>query len=238
MTSSDSANNPILILDFDGTLCVGEGPVRAYAQAVAALLSEEQAATLISELSAYTAGRRPHSDFGDAYELVHGLGAGLLSPEQRQACYHESRRWLARHPDQVHAPDGLAEFLASLNDVLTILVTNSPTESARSALDGLGLAEVIDEVQGSANKPHGFDQRLSTLLDGRDPRRLMSVGDLWANDIQPALHAGCLGAWINPYGLAPRPAQLSAPDFPSMYSSIAEWAAGPEAFADSHPLLP
>lgn len=239
MTTKSPTPPCVLVLDFDGTVCVGDGPVRVYARANAELLAPDRARTLLSELEALLDGRRPHSSYGDGYALVADLGGRHLTPGQTRECYRLSRQWLAEHPDEVTAPPGLAAMLEQMaGTVRRVLVTNSPEASALTALDDLGLSGGVDEVIGAAGKPAGFPAVLDALRAERPAWACMSVGDFWVNDIEPALARGWCTAWLNPLGLDPRPANLTGPDLAGVEAGLLEWSRSPRTFASRYPARP
>lgn len=229
------ADKPVLVLDFDGTVCLGEGPVWAYAHQIGRLLPPKDAAELDAELAAYLSGGRPHSGWGDGYAAVQDLGSGRLTPEEVNRAYLASRQWLVAHPETVRAPDGLPELLADL-PCRRVLVTNSPADSATATLARIGLVEVIDQVVGSAGKPDGFARVLTELCGDLPRAEVLSIGDFWANDIAPALRQGCMTAWLNPYQQDAKPAHTSASTIQELYPDLRAWANDPRGFADSHPV--
>lgn len=233
------APSPLLVLDFDGTVCVGDGPVRVYAKAAGDLLDDVRARTLLRELDAYLAGERPHSPYGDGYALVADLGGRFLTDAQVDACYRLSREWLADHPREISAPPGLASLLDEMTGrVRRVLVTNSPADSAESTIAELGLAEGIDEIIGSAAKPSGFPKILDTLRGRRPAWECMSVGDFWVNDIEPALARGWCTAWLNPLGLDPRAAHLHGTVLAGIRAGLLEWSRSPISFASRYRARP
>lgn len=54
----------LLVLDLDGTLCLGDAPVRAYARAVSDLLPPGAGADLVARLEAFLAGSGVHDGAG------------------------------------------------------------------------------------------------------------------------------------------------------------------------------
>jgi FMN phosphatase YigB (HAD superfamily) len=229
----------VLVLDFDGTVYVGDAAVWAYAEAV---IEDTAAAPRFAErlrlsLTRYLGGEG--GDYRDGYDAVAELSADVVSEDALQAAYLASRQALVDGSLPVTAPDGLAEFLRSLGGhVERVLVTNAPRDGVAETLDRLGLSRVIDRIEPNAQKPSGFSTLLPTLLAGRPANALLSVGDIWANDIQPPLEFGCATAFIDRFGAATGPSQLRGATFPELYPGIAEWAADPAAFATRHPLAP
>lgn len=244
VTSRTTAQKPVLVLDFDGTVCVGDAPVWAYAEAViSGILDDGDAdgphidADLRARLGAFLDGEPGSPAYADGYAAVAELAAGRADAELLQRAYERSRRELAGGRLDVSAPDGLAAFLDSLDGrAERVLVTNAPLAGVAETLSTLGLAEHIDAVHAEAAKPGGWDALLPALLGGRDPGLLLSVGDIWGNDLAAPLAAGCAVALIDRFGHRAGPAHLAAAAFPELYPGIAEWAADPRGFSAAHPL--
>ena len=72
---------------------------------------------------------------------------------------------------------------------------------------------------------------LGKLLGGADPATLMSVGDIWVNDIAPALELGCATAFIDRSGRDLRPAHARGRTMQDLYPAIEAWARSPRDFA-------
>ena len=249
-------NRPaVLLLDFDGTVCVGDGPVRAYADAVvtavldAATTDAHSAAgrsfsdDLRQGLEAYldSAAVAAVSDASgeeppvDGYAAVAALAARHATPAQLDAAYTASREALATSGLEVAAPDGLVALLDELGPhVQRVLVTNAPARGVHETLARLGLADVLDDVVTEAAKPAGWDRILPAYLAGRPPQAVLAVGDVWRNDVEPPLAAGCATALIDRFGHRPGPAHAAARTFEELYPAIREWAADPAGFVARH----
>lgn len=190
-----------LLFDFDGTLSLGSGPILAYARAAAAALPASDAAVFIdavlAALDAHPSGRVPGSGAIDGYDLVRIMSAerGIL-PESLGAAYLASREHLASPLAPVVAPDGLAAFLVGAKGRANLVVaTNAPETRMEAALDILGLGGLFDAVYTSLSKPAG----LTAVLDEWMPRGpLLSIGDVWANDLAPVHARGALTALVGP----------------------------------------
>ncbi|MDN5670183.1 MAG: hydrolase [Renibacterium salmoninarum] len=226
-----------LILDFDGTVALGDGPVYAYAQAVAEFLDAKDRVALLAALEAFLTGSggAPEARFKDGYDAVAQLSAPAVSRAQRNAAYRSSREAIARGDVAVHAPDGLEDFLVSVAPFAErVLLTNAPLTGVAESLAALGLAEVIDSIIPEAGKPDGFAEKLPGLLRGLAPEELLSVGDVWLNDIAHPLAAGCATAFIDRFNLASGPAHLRAAHIEELYPGMLEWAGDPSAFSRNH----
>lgn len=232
---SRGAGLPVLVLDFDGTVCLGDGPIWAYANGLLPALDADHARRLTDGLAAYLAGQTEPDDFSDGYSAVVRLAGPGVPPAVLNRAYHASREALASGQVDIHTPHGLPDVLAELGPrARRVLLTNAPDTGMDGLLDRLGLSEVIDEVITSAAKPEGFDRILPALLSGGDPATLLSVGDLWVNDIARPLAAGCATAYVDRTGVDPRPAHAKARALPELYPAIRAWAADPSGFVATH----
>ncbi|WP_194765320.1 HAD family hydrolase [Microbacterium sp. UFMG61] len=210
--------NSILLFDFDGTIALGDGPVLAYAAQVAAALDDRDGfvdgirATLAAAdgeaLDGYDAVRRA--------AVTRGADARLLS-----AAYLASREELATDAAPITAPDGLAEFLAdAASEAELVLVTNAPAIRIDQALDALGLAGLFDRIVTSARKPVGLD---AFLADLPADARVLSVGDIWHNDLAPAHARGHATALIGGFPDAEATPTYRADDFSTLIPQLEAW---------------
>lgn len=226
---------PILILDFDGTVCLGDGPVLAYADAVAEQLPEPSRQALWQGLEAFLAEDPNAPAYKDGYSAVAALAGGLIADAGLNKAYAASRQGLAAGTVDITVPTGLADFLASLSGVVfRVLLTNAPLIGVPESLSALGLAGTIDLILPNAGKPAGFTELLPVLLESKAPHELLSVGDVWANDIDlPAKH-GCMTAFIDRFNHITGPATISAPRFELLYDALSGWAHDPAGFSSTH----
>ena len=227
MSRSDS----LLLLDFDGTVAVGHGPVRAYARAAVALLPAAEQRAVLHRLDEGLAGGDAEGLAPlDGYDLVrmlaeeHGIGPHALS-----AAYLASRHALATEQAPITAPPGLADLLAELRtDATIVLATNAPDIRLRDALRVIGLGGLIDRIAPEAAKPGGMPRLLDSLrVAPAGPVRVLSVGDVWANDLAPVAARGHTTALISrcPPPEA-RPTHVG-PDMPSLYPAMRNWVQSP-----------
>jgi FMN phosphatase YigB (HAD superfamily) len=112
--------------------------------------------------------------------------------------------------------------------VRVVLVTNAPEQGVESLLGILGLEGLVDQVHGDAGKPAGMGPILEALLDEAGftatPDRLLSVGDIWVNDLEPASALGCPTALIDRYGTAIGTPTHRAATIVELYPAILAWA--------------
>ncbi|HEY0248132.1 MAG TPA: hypothetical protein VGC45_07705 [Gryllotalpicola sp.] len=247
---------PAVVFDFDGTVCVGDEPVRAYADAVlaAASVSPERAAEVRGRLDAFLAG--PSTGIGtgartgtntgtpdgpsyiDGYAAVAALTAELASPAEQDAAYHTARRALAEGRLAIAAPLGLAELLHSLaGRAERVLVTNAPALGIAEALTAIGLEGCFDRLITDARKPDGWSRILPQLTSEADrpAARLLSIGDIWLNDLAEPLTVGATAFLIDRFGGTRGPAHAAAPVIEELYPALQAWVDAPEAFRTAHP---
>ncbi|MDN4482363.1 HAD family hydrolase [Demequina lignilytica] len=222
---------PTVIFDFDGTIALGDGPLHAYAQGVAdAAGAPEIAVESRAALARFEAGDATVIDGYDAVRrvaLAHGADGAAL-----EAGYRASREHLATERAPIAAPAGLGAFLARLAahaDLL--LVTNSPDIRITEALEVLGATAITRRVC-SARKPAGLTAVIAAELEDGP---VMSVGDVYVNDLEPAIALGAATAIVGATweSWADR-ATLAAATLPELYDGIVAWAEAAGASGTGH----
>lgn len=220
-----------LLLDFDGTICLGDDPVLAYADSVAARLGDDDAGALQSALSAFLSGATSDG-FVDGYAAVAAYSTGRLSPEELADAYLESRQVLADGALDVWAPPGLAGFLGEISGAARVVVaTNAPSLGVGETLAELGIADVVQSVITDAGKPDGMNGMLDSLLGEQPARTLLSIGDIWRNDLEIPHRRGCVTALIDRFRTGDSRPTLLAERFEDLYPLVLEWSRAPESFA-------
>lgn len=214
--------SPTIIFDFDGTLALGNGPIVAYANAVAEETGNaEFLGNAMSALDEFEAGRTTRRD---GYDVVGTLAtdAGVRADVLNRA-YLASRAALA-DPGSVAAPEGLLAFLTRLGShARLVLATNAPGDGIISLLESWGVAEAFDELHFSVGKPGGLEPILDDALT-RGP--VLSVGDIVAFDLAPALARGAATALVGATAeRAPESVTFRGASLHDLYSDIETWAA-------------
>lgn len=231
------STRPVLLLDFDGTVCLGDGPVLAYAEAAFAVLPAAQRRAAEDLLRRFIEGDPDlRRRYADGYGLVQQLAADL-PPAQLQAAYLTSRHRLADEGLGVRPAAGLAELLITVGSLAsTVLLTNSPEIGVVETLERFGLSGLLDQVIVDGAKPTRMGEHLDVLLDGRPPATLISIGDHWVNDVRIPLQRGAFGGLITGAPRLEQQAHLIGPDLAALSAGIVEWAGDPADFGDRHPL--
>lgn len=208
--------NSLLLFDFDGTIALGDGPVLAYAQQVATALGDPSLVDRIRStldaadgaLDGYDAVRRAAEE--------QGADAALLG-----RAYLDSRARLATAEAPITAPAGLAAFLAAAEGLAErVLVTNAPPVRIPEALDALGLTGLFDRVVTDARKPAGLEAVLATLPDGI---RVLSIGDIWHNDLAPAHARGHATALVGGFADPAADPTYRASAFAELIPRLDDW---------------
>jgi FMN phosphatase YigB (HAD superfamily) len=223
----------VVVFDFDGTISLGHGPVRSYARMVAGSLPTEQCVEFLGRFETEVAS--PRSSAGaatpiDGYDLVRLLAEGYDVPSSVQSrAYLSSRFELATAAAPVIAPTGLGRFLAEARPKAhLVLATNAPGIRIEEALAALGLAGAFDTVHTSVGKPAGFgpllDELLALLPTGTDAAAgLLSIGDVWANDLAPAHDRGATTALVGGAGPADATPTFRAHHLYELYPALQAW---------------
>jgi FMN phosphatase YigB (HAD superfamily) len=252
-----SRSDTVLLLDFDGTVAVGHGPVLAYARSASAGLAPAAAAAFRAEVTAAVealgdpasadrrAGGAAHSTDAllplDGYDLVrvlaerHGIGPLALS-----AAYLASRHALGTADAPVSAPLGLVAVLAELRtEARVVLATNAPDIRLRETLADLGLLGLLDAVLTDVGKPAGMPlvlDRLGAAPCGTgDGVRVLSIGDVWANDLAPVAARGHATALVSRRPPPEARATWTVPALPDLYPALRDWVRGRTDRTTDHP---
>ncbi|WP_241796364.1 HAD family hydrolase [Microbacterium sp. C5A9] len=210
--------NSLLLFDFDGTIALGDGPVLAYASQVGAALGDRDGfVDALREVLSSADG-----EVLDGYDAVRraavarGADSRLLS-----RAYLASRTQLATADAPVDAPDGLADFLRAAAPLAElVLVTNAPAIRIDEALDALGLAGLFTRIVTSAGKPAGLDAFLAALPADT---RVLSIGDIWHNDLAPAHARGHATALIGGFPDPAATPTYRAADFATLIPQLDAW---------------
>lgn len=215
-------NRPLIIFDFDGTVALGDGPVLAYARAAAAAAAEPE-----RFLARVDAGLRPAATTAeqplDAYDVIRAAAVEAgLEPDALSRAYLSSRSLLGTSEAPVEAPVGLAAVAAAL-EADCVLVTNAPAIRIVETLAALGLGGAFAQIVTDAGKPAGLDR----LLDEPDVsgRRVLAVGDIWRNDLEPAHRRGHDTALVGPWADPEATPTFRAATLTDLLPRIEAWAA-------------
>lgn len=207
----------LVVLDLDGTVAAGDAPVLAYLRGLAG----PEADTMIARWLADPSGYRDGYAFVAAWSAEHGV-----SDARRAAAYAESRRALHDGELAVAAPEGLVALLARRPAAVgCVLVTNAPVAGMEPLLDRLGIGDLLDGLIGDAGKPDGMAAILRSLLADADvpPARLLSVGDVWANDLAPAAALGAATAYVDRFARGDGAPTFRGPSLTALLADIEGW---------------
>ncbi len=225
---------PTLLLDFDGTVALGDEPVLAYARELA---QAADAPELVERVHGFLAtGRDDVHAVDDGYLFAQALGHELgLDGARIGRAYLDSRAGVTAGDVPLHAAPGLRDASDAVRAAggRVVLVTNAPADGLDGLLARMGVADAFDAVVGDARKPDGMGAILDELLaEGVPASRIASVGDIWRNDLEPAFERGCRTGLIDRFGLRRGPADWVAADLAGLVPYLADWSRRAEAPAE------
>lgn len=214
---------PTVVFDFDGTIALGDGPVRAYLRHVADDAADPGLVEVAdAALRAVAAGDDGYRDAYDAVRQV-ALSRGITE-DRLQASYLKSRLDLGTPAAPVQAPAGLATFLTGLSaHARLVLATNAPQTGIDRALSWLGVADQLPTRHCGLGKPAGLVPVLTGYLaDGP----VLAVGDIWDYDLAPAATLGADTALVGATATtAPVHPTMRGTTLADLYGEITTWAA-------------
>jgi FMN phosphatase YigB (HAD superfamily) len=238
----------LLVVDFDGTVVRGDGPVRCYARLVAQHLSAPDAEQFLGALDRFlahgvlaacqaadTIEAAVLREAGDAWGVVQSLAGRRygVPAEAIALAFTRCRRQMIDPASDVGLVEPLMDALAGLRAAARIaLVTNSPQDSMMPLLKRLAILHCFDEIATGAGKPDGMRRVLAQRLgpDLRErPWRLLSLGDHYRNDIEPAVEIGASAAYIDRFGHWGGRAGTRARRVEDLLPALRAWAADPRA---------
>lgn len=212
---------PTIVLDFDGTLALGNGPVLAFADAIADAVSDDgfrdRAARAVSD---FESGSERYRDGYDA--VTQTAATAHVAPEVIQAAYATSRGLLGTDRAPVSAPDGLAAFLTHLSDRARLeLATNAPGDRIVSVLDAWAVTEAFAARHFLVGKPDGLVPIVTAALQ-RGP--VLAVGDIAEFDLAPAAALGASTALVGAtIAHSSAPTTMRGATLAELYDAIDHW---------------
>jgi phosphoglycolate phosphatase-like HAD superfamily hydrolase len=217
----------VLVWDLDGTLYRSAAACLHYAHGIAETLEQDAREPYVAAVEQYLAGAGG-VEASDGWEAAVMLAGGSRGASRAYGdAFARTREFMLSDACDLEVPDGLRELLERVGDrARRVLVTNTPSFGVMPLLERLDLMSSFDEISCDSAKPNRFDIRLRAFADvnGVGPQNVLSIGDHFVNDIQPALNANCAAAYVDPFGVGPTGrAQLEAPRFEDLLEPIETW---------------
>ncbi len=222
----------VLVLDLDGTLCLGDAPMRRVAHHAFSHLPAPDRERAVATLARFMAGEHallPAARDGyDAVAII-ATDGGVGVDELHESFMvtreeHELDLWLPH----VRPPERLVAALHELSGVERVLVTNSPQPGIDRVVEHLGLARAIDEVITSAHKPNGMPAILDRIGVPATVTRvsLAAIGDRWVNDLAEVHERGGTTFHIAPDAWADGAPTRRAPEPDALAEDLLSWHRG------------
>lgn len=209
----------LILFDFDGTLYDSEEHFDHYLRYIGErfpdkrdLMTADYAAVRAGQ-STLTVGSHVQTDegtfyIGDYWWIIHAIGhAHGASTEDLEASFLETRAYMMTHPEETRLIAGLADWLTATHQAgspICCLATNSPAQDSSDILEALGVRHLFADITYAADKPRRTQdilRRLSATF-GVQPERILSIGDHYFNDVEPALRLGADGLFINRHNVS------------------------------------
>lgn len=125
-----------------------------------------------------------------------------LSNEQSYEAFLETRRYMMSPEFQMNPVRGLRESIEKWKrNCQIVLMTNSPKPDSEAILKKLNLHDLFDHKVFEARKPTMTKDHIEEiqLKYGVAFSEILSIGDNWMNEIQPAQQLGCKTLLIDPH---------------------------------------
>ena len=213
---------PSIVFDFDGTLAIGHGPVRAYAQQLAAVAGDDFMQAVDAALAAYDAGDR---SYRDGYHVVGSLATERgIDAAALQLAYTESRALLGTAAAPVDTIPELDDFLATLaGSARLFLATNAPATGIDRVLESWGVTDRFAELHFAIGKPAGLTRLIEPL---RETGSVLAIGDIAEFDLAPAAALAADTALVGATAATSEfPATMRGATLASLRAEIETWAA-------------
>ena len=229
----------VLVWDLDGTLYRSAKACRHYGRGIADTLAADRREVYLASLDAYLSGQGG-TDASDGWEAAVVLAGGPRGHSRAYAdAFARTRAFMLTAECDLEVPRGLPELLERMDGVARrVLVTNTPAFGVMPLLERVGLLGVFDEISCASDKPNRFSVRLRGYSDaaGVAADAVLSVGDHFVNDIEPAIAAGFATAYVDPFHVGPRgeatmEAERVEELLPLIESWVETWAGAPLAEA-------
>lgn len=139
-------------------------------------------------------------NIGDLWAMADVLAMHYGVPRQnRSEAFMATRAFMATDQFHLHLAPGMEACLSDLvgRGIRLAAMSNSPIDSVHDVFDELGIREYFSMIVGDSGKPVGLTEWLSGVTEARV---VLSVGDNYVNDIEPALKAGARALYIDRHG--------------------------------------
>jgi len=160
-------------------------------------------------------------NIGDMWGIPDVLAAhyGVGRDERRQA-FLATRAYMGTAEGRVPPQPDVHAVLDALrtSGKRLVVMSNSPAETAVQVLDHLDIRHYFASVVPDARKPEGLRQ---VLTERREGERVLSIGDNFVNDIEPALEAGEYALYIDRYATSMGEDQARCVRVPSIAAAVA-----------------
>ncbi|MCL4451991.1 MAG: HAD family hydrolase [Candidatus Thermoplasmatota archaeon] len=216
-----------MIFDFDGTIIQGDQPYYRCAEIISKQLPSSVVEPFLSKVKAALTHSMPFPG-EDGWSMLYNLSSNYITRDEFSAAFHLTRREMLEDEKMTYMPDAVKVLLESLKkSAILVLASNSPAAYVEPVVRRYSLDDYFSYIRPGAAKPAGFEPMVRQVIENEKLDRgykVLSVGDHYTNDIMPAVKLGWDGAYVNPYGLAPKESTVSGGSIEELSPWIIDWA--------------
>lgn len=215
----------IVIYDFDGTVTTGTSQYIRCADLIAEELGGRDAEKFTEEIKDSFSGKIAF-DGEDGWDLVDRISKKYSDQALFTKAFHTTRKEMLSQISESVLSNSVIELLEEIHPLcVTALASNSPREYVNDYIEKFYLTKHFDYIRYGAHKPVGIiDLGLFLMKETRyDDARILSIGDHYVNDVEPAVKMGWEGAYINPFNLDSRRATVTGRTITDLYDWILSW---------------
>ncbi len=167
-------------------------------------LSSEEVAALYPEKISFDMEKM--FNVGDLWWVPNSIGRHYsLTSEDSHEAFIDTRVYMTTPQFQMTKVEPLNELLYQLKEsIQLVLLTNSPEEDSMVIIEKLGLHNAFHYKIFNGKKPSLTKERFLTIKDhtGVNFYEILSIGDNYINEIQPAKELGCATVLIDPHQIS------------------------------------
>ena len=215
----------IVVFDFDGTITTGISHYIYCASIIAGSLEPPYANAFLEEVNNSFNGKIPFIG-EDGWDLLNRISMKYSDRKLFENAFHQTRKHMLLNIHNGDLSENVINLLKEVHSLsTTALASNSPEEYVKGYLDRLDLEKHFDYIRFSAKKPDGLIDLVSSISGGMNPAdlKVLSIGDHYVNDIQPALMMKWDTAFINPFHLDSRGSTVSGQSISDLSEWIVSW---------------
>lgn len=213
---------PLLIIDFDGTLYGGDEPYWRCAEVIAEGLAEARQQDFWRAVFEHFSGRQ-HVVDGDNWSAVFQLAERYgVDRDTVRAALAATQAEMIAGLCPVTVTAAVREFLQEMRTrTVLVLMSNTEERVVAALVANLELQDAFHEVIANAGKPSGLVSGVVHWLHRCEP--VAMLGDNYRTDIEPALAAGWHVGHVSRRQYYPGPATWRGQSLEEILPDVRRW---------------